>query len=434
MVPSGHENNIFCAHFLSETNNTRAVSCGADGHLRVTDLQKSRSVKHFESNGMLMKVALMPSEPHNCVSTGQDGRVRLHDLRVRGHVRKLVDLESLNLSVASNTVFSPLDPLTFAVGATDMWVRLYDIRMDRGPDETVMKIAPPLSALLRSNTSKKRWSGGSTSMDIGASGLDINSQGQVLVNYRSAPMFLLSTKLNTTAQYPHSPVHSADEEEGLEDGVIQTYRGRQNSMTFLKEARFVLGGQSYVATGGDDGKLYIWDAVTGVLQRQGRGDGDALNTIAPHPTQPILCTGGIDDDAKVWECTLEEPLELPTVEIIASGGDSSSEEEESEDDSDVDIFAAYSDEGIVDPFLGTSDSDSDSDDAPVFPANVSEARAYQRLSRYGRGWGGSEGGGSDGSGSDGSGDDAGGGGAVGGGLPPRAAGGIDGPPAKRTRR
>ena len=38
-----------------------------------------------------------------------------------------------------------------------------------------------------------------------------------------------------------------------------------------------------------------------------KGDGDAVNSIAPHPTLPIVASSGIDDEVKIWDCTLEVP-------------------------------------------------------------------------------------------------------------------------------
>jgi len=79
----------------------------------------------------------------------------------------------------------------------------------------------------------------------------------------------------------------------------QVYTGRRNESTFLKEVSFV-GNNSYIATGGDCGNLYIWEKTTGKLVQLLKGDGHVVNGVAPHPFLPLLATCGIDSEGKVF--------------------------------------------------------------------------------------------------------------------------------------
>ena len=124
--------------------------------------------------------------------------------------------------------------------------------------------------------------------------------------------------------------------------MIQTYRGRRNKLTFLKEAKFGFAGGAgrdrFAITGGDDGRLFVWETRTGILQRRVVADTAAVNSVAPHPTLPMLASSGIDDEVKVWECSIEEPLDLPVSEEEQTDeGQSESEDADEEEDADDDM-------------------------------------------------------------------------------------------------
>ena len=70
------------------------------------------------------------------------------------------------------------------------------------------------------------------------------------------------------------------------------YDGRANEKTFLKNVVF-FADNACVATGGDDGFLYVWHADTGKLIVKIHVDDQILNAIASHPHGlPILCVSG----------------------------------------------------------------------------------------------------------------------------------------------
>ncbi len=67
------------------------------------------------------------------------------------------------------------------------------------------------------------------------------------------------------------------------------YQGRKNEDTFAKEATF-LNDDAYIATGGDDGNLFIWETMTGRMVFKRKADRYVVNCVAPHPYVPILAT------------------------------------------------------------------------------------------------------------------------------------------------
>ena len=290
MVPTCHERNIFGASFIPDGTDSGVVSCGMDGALCRTDLNKKKSSTLFTTAGMLMKISFVPGEPFCCLTSGEDGKVRHHDLRV-DKPTTIVDLDVL--PCASNLAFSPIQPRAFCVGSTDLYVRMYDVRRllqdpavlgktketspRRGKSFCLWKFNAPLSSLAgRHPIHKQRWLRGSQNMRLGPSGIDIDCKGQVLVNYRGGDMFLLAPHATASGiagaggslgegSFPlwrEEMDWRVDDPQGGDCTVVQRFRGRNNEMTFLKEARFGLGATArdrYAITGGDGGYLFVWD-------------------------------------------------------------------------------------------------------------------------------------------------------------------------------
>lgn len=92
---------------------------------------------------------------------------------------------------------------------------------------------------------------------------------------------------------------------------IDRYIGHRNIMTDIKECAFI--GNDCIASGSDDGCLYIWDRWSGRLIWRAQCDSEVLNCIAVHPIDfDIAVSGmllierdhdiGIDDTVKIWSC------------------------------------------------------------------------------------------------------------------------------------
>lgn len=81
---------------------------------------------------------------------------------------------------------------------------------------------------------------------------------------------------------------------------LQRFVGHCNLQTDIKEAVFLGQDDSFVAAGSDDGRIYLYDASSGVCLRTLLGDNDIVNCIRPHPHLPIIATSGIDATIKLW--------------------------------------------------------------------------------------------------------------------------------------
>jgi WD40 repeat protein len=106
---------------------------------------------------------------------------------------------------------------------------------------------------------------------------------------------------------------TTEEEEEEEEDQNRSYKrmftGHVSRET-IKGVTFFGPRSEFIASGSDDGRVYIWRKDTGKLCNILEGHESTVNTVTPHPTVPLLATGGIDDYVKLWE----PQGEMPTIE------------------------------------------------------------------------------------------------------------------------
>jgi len=324
----GHTRNIFGAKFVPYSGDSEVVSCGLDGQVRHCSLVGGPSRLIAELESLCCKVAFSPACPRLVLFCSGDGTVRCHDLRARGtFCQILVDFAQspggraraglrarLRDHSVNSLAFSPTHDHVFAVGASDVYVRLYDIRYlataqpTKPPEETCfLRItAPALLEPRRPNQTECS----------GISGLAFSSAGdEIVASYKGDdvyvfPLFPSKDAVNPVRMAlgpvggrfhsctPRSSTDSAGPPALVPPATIRL-TGRRNVQTLLKEACFLLNDQ-FVVSGGDSGHICVWEKRTGRLAKVLRGDQNIVNGICPHPTQPAFASCGIDNSAKVW--------------------------------------------------------------------------------------------------------------------------------------
>ncbi|XP_055616368.1 DDB1- and CUL4-associated factor 6-like isoform X2 [Toxorhynchites rutilus septentrionalis] len=137
-----HRANIFSARFLPHSGNREIVSCSGDGIVLYTELKDvaqqpaeahERNLNYFNchSNGTTYEVLTVPTEPRTFMSCGEDGTVRLFDLRKMTRCLKTCCKDNiliLSPSAVTSMALSPISMNYMAIGSSDSHVRIYDRR------------------------------------------------------------------------------------------------------------------------------------------------------------------------------------------------------------------------------------------------------------------------------------------------------------------
>uniref|UniRef100_A0A182PPW2 DDB1- and CUL4-associated factor 6-like n=1 Tax=Anopheles epiroticus TaxID=199890 RepID=A0A182PPW2_9DIPT len=138
LVKTRHRANIFSALFLPQSSNRQVVSCSGDGVVLYTDLNAASldqtvTSTHFgcHNTGTAYEVLTVPTEPRSFMSCGEDGTVRLYDLRCNSHCYKPHCRDNVLISSSCAITAMALAPIShnyIATGSSASMVRIYDRR------------------------------------------------------------------------------------------------------------------------------------------------------------------------------------------------------------------------------------------------------------------------------------------------------------------
>lgn len=308
---SGHEKNVFQALVMPHCDNRIIVTCAADGQVRYGAILQDGSAKTKclgQHRGHSHKMAIEPGSSRIIYSCGEDGVVQHIDLREE-KAKKLLTCHKykLNTGKPSQTrsirlhsiVMDPIDLNYFAVGGSDQYARVYDIRrlnasgliMEDQPVETY---------------TPKHLQGLDYSEQI--TSLAYSHQRELLVSYNDDLIYLFDKSMNL-GDTPHINVQFYDLEDDIEGEARgtsnleslspQVYQGHRNYKT-VKGVNFFGPRAEYVVSGSDCGRIFIWRKKGGRLVALMKGDHSVVNCVEPHPHATILATSGIDPTIKIW--------------------------------------------------------------------------------------------------------------------------------------
>lgn len=137
---TAHRANIFSAKFMPQSNDTSIVSCSGDGIVLYTQLTSqpfndtnAANLNYFNchSTGTTYEVLTIPTESNSFMSCGEDGTVRLFDLRKISRCQKVCCKDNILIlcpSAITAMCASPISSNYIAVGSSDSHIRIYDRR------------------------------------------------------------------------------------------------------------------------------------------------------------------------------------------------------------------------------------------------------------------------------------------------------------------
>ncbi|XP_015755628.1 PREDICTED: DDB1- and CUL4-associated factor 8-like [Acropora digitifera] len=194
---------------------------------------------------------------------------------------------------------NPRNIYEFAVGGTDQFARVYDVRKIQENNnafvEPVKKYCP--HNLREGNVA-----------DITCLVYSYNGT-EILVSYVDENIYLFNSCASSEADY------------------IRTYKGHRNNTNVL-DVNFFGPQSEYIVSGSDCGHIFLWDKQTEeVVQFLQKDSIEAEVCVEPHPHAPVLATGGLDHNIKLWLPTAEQPTNLDGLESVIIGNDQDREED-----------------------------------------------------------------------------------------------------------
>ncbi|XP_058057881.1 DDB1- and CUL4-associated factor 8 [Anopheles bellator] len=270
-ITTGHQLNVFQTKFIEYGgygSEIEIISTGRDGHVRHTRVDPSGGSNTqllYRCHQAIHKVAIPASNECAFLTAGEDGKVRMYDLR-HGTVDTLLNLRLRLFSIATH----PFDP-HFCVSGNDGLVRMYDQRHVRRPIKQFTSLQLPKNC-----RSKNSF--------VSITSAVYNHLGtEVLASYSEDAVYLFD---NTTM-----------------DAVVKPaarYGGHCNIQT-IKGVNFFGQRSEYVVSGSDCGHIFFWDKKTqNIVNWLRSGKHDVINCLEPHPEYPILATSGLSHVVKMW--------------------------------------------------------------------------------------------------------------------------------------
>ncbi|KDP44126.1 hypothetical protein JCGZ_05593 [Jatropha curcas] len=303
--PSGHSDNIFQTRIMPFSDDRRVVTSSADGQVRLGQLLENGQVDTKElgkHRGRVYKLAVEPGSPHVLYSCGEDGLVQHFDLRSRS-ATKLFYCSSFaensrrpHDSIRLNAiVIDPRNPNYFAVGGSNEYALVYDIRKCR-LDASINSDTPV-------DTFCPRHLIGTKNLHI--TGLAYSNTSELLVSYNDELIYLFQKNTGIGSNPLSLP---SEDLQKLEEP--QVYLGHRNART-VKGVSFFGPNDEYVLSGSDCGHIFIWEKQSGKVVRLMRGDRHVVNQLEPHPYLPIFATCGMEKNVKLWVPIAREDPPFP---------------------------------------------------------------------------------------------------------------------------
>ncbi|KAJ1943586.1 hypothetical protein FBU59_002866 [Linderina macrospora] len=128
-------------------------------------------------------------------------------------------------------------------------------------------------------------------------GRDDTSSSSGNVIFRGAPTGIssVSESSSSSSEMVTSSIDSSEDDDSSD--IDYSDQSHCNFQT-IKDVNFVF--DRYIASGSDDGRLFIWDRQSMEIVQILRGDNEVVNIIESHPTLPLIAVSGIDCEVHIF--------------------------------------------------------------------------------------------------------------------------------------
>jgi len=244
------------------------------------------------------------------------------DLRTNTATKLFLCRSSLRKSGFSSCVhlnaiaMDPRNPNLFAVGGSNAYARVYDIRKHKWDGSS--DFGHPSDCYCPPHlVDDKR---------VGITGLAYSYLSELLVSYNEENIYLFpkngglgsdpisSIKIGANEGYKSAMTATGQD---IAQPAPQVYVGHRNRET-VKRVTFIGPNDEYVASGSDCGRIFIWRKGDGRFLQAMEGDECIVNCIEPHPHDMTIASSGIDNDVKMWTPSAIERAPVVNIEEVIS--------------------------------------------------------------------------------------------------------------------
>ncbi|KNE63169.1 hypothetical protein AMAG_08324 [Allomyces macrogynus ATCC 38327] len=307
----GHLANVF--HAVLDADERFLISCGSDGYVYRHDVESESTLPLDRLAGhedAVHRVSLHPNQTSVVLSAGDDGTVKLWDLR-----KPARDVGTLDMFVTVNcAAFHPDHrPYMFTVSGSDGCLATWDMRtafasrvgdMSATPNARRKRKRADREPLFEYHTG--------TAHTIGAFALSPDGESLVTLEIQSGPSLWSATSPRKFATFQHPyptppthvpatvPYHLSSTPDVAHSRFGFHARGYQHHVTHKAPAWHPTG--AVVASGSDDFGVYLWRIPTALdeLVEVPRathvlhGHHSIVNRVAFHPDWPVMVSCGIE--------------------------------------------------------------------------------------------------------------------------------------------
>ncbi|XP_074633662.1 DDB1- and CUL4-associated factor 8-like isoform X2 [Acropora palmata] len=344
---SDHINDVVQVKFMPY-NDTTIVTCAEDGkvcvgcfHLPSGEGPRSTECL-IQHDGPAFRLCIQPGSDSEFLTCGGDGAVFYADLRDDKVKKLFCCCTEQRRRVPLFTICSnPRNIYEFAVGGTDQFARVYDVRKIQ---ENHNAFVEPVKKYCPHNLRE--------GSDARITCLVYSYNGtELLVSYVHENIYLFNSCASSEADY------------------IRTYKGHRNEAFGVMDVNFFGPQSEYIVSGSDCGHIFLWDKQTEEVVQFLQGDNtEADICLEPHPHAPVLATSGFDHNIKLWLPTAEQPTNLDGLESARiengdpdSDGGLTEDEDDNNDDDEDDDEDDDNDDDEDDDEDGDNDDDEDDD-------------------------------------------------------------------------
>jgi WD40 repeat protein len=358
-IRTSHTQNILAVRFFTDTLPSTHVATGAfDGKIGYYDIANGKEIAIYSPftyrRPCCHRVSTVPNSPNLVYGAFSSGDLVMVDVRTAQHA-SLVIRGSAFKELYAATV-NPVTPHLVACVGDSAHARVYDVRQPMIADQ-VCDFRPASVQYVSTGASAcdcawdhegRRLAVTYVEDNIYTFDMDKSSTSGISLDAESHTVAATSSHSSASASQAAGSTESeasgaageeADHEQAgdgressssdnsdVDNSYLTVCRGHLNLLTY-KEVTWTPHSR-YIVTGDDSGSVFFYDGQSGQLEHiLDHADGDVVNSIDFHPTEPIMYTSGLENAVKAWSVRTGDvvpdrrtaPVSGPAVEAYEGG-------------------------------------------------------------------------------------------------------------------